>query len=142
MATHKDTTRSTKKSPQIPTDDHSAGFNGIGLCDYADNHNTNACCIQHTVLVEKAQSSQHRGPNLLPGPEAKHRCPDCDRKSAQKWLTALNHGQFWKSPKTPGAFNYGVLNFGVLDYGALIYGHFKLWPLQYLRGYHKCSSNV
>ena len=53
MATHKDTTRSTKKSPQIPTDDPSAGFNGTGLCDYRDNQNTNACCIQHTALVER-----------------------------------------------------------------------------------------
>ena len=52
--------------------------------------------------------------------------PPLDRKSAQKWLTVLNYGQFWKSPKTPGVFNYGVLNYGVL-----IYGRFKLWPLQY-----------
>ena len=114
-ATHKDTTRSTKKSPQIPTDNPTAGFNGIGLCDYRDHQNTNACCIQHTVLVEKAPNSQHRGPNPLPG-------PPLDRKSAQKWLTVLNYGQFWKSPKTPGVFNYGVL----------IYGRFKFWPLQYI----------
>ena len=33
MATHKDTTRSAKKPPRIPTDDPSTGFNGIGLCD-------------------------------------------------------------------------------------------------------------
>ena len=53
--------------------------------------------------------------------------PPLDRKSAQKWLTVLNYGQFWKSPKTPGVFNYGVLNYGVL-----IYDRFKLWPLQYV----------
>ena len=54
--------------------------------------------------------------------------PPLDRKSAQKWLTVLNYGQLWKSPKTPGVFIYGVLNYGVF-----IYGRFKLWPLQYLR---------
>ena len=44
------------------------------------------------------------------------------KNSAQKWLTVLKYGQFWKSSKTPGVFNYGVFN----------YGRFKVWQLQHM----------
>ena len=82
MATHVDTAQSKKMTPQIQNDDPSSmlrntGFSGSGLCNWRDNRNTSACCIQHTALVEKALNSQHRGPNPLLGLEQNHQCPEC-----------------------------------------------------------------